>query len=133
MLNADKKTFHGLQPRFSGSILRWAVLSSALLAGCATPTPSLYHWGRYQPQVYEYLKGQGSGPEAQILVLEEDLERMRAQGSKHPPGYHAHLGLLYAQTGKSDRAAQEFLAEKELYPESAAYMDFLLKMKTSKK
>ncbi len=108
------------------SLLIFCVLGSALLAGCATPK-TLYQWERYQPQVYEYFNGQGKGPDAQILALEEDLQKIRAKGNMPPPGYHAHLGLLYSQIGKDDRLVTELLAEKELYPESAAYMDFLLK------
>ena len=44
-----------------------------------------------------------------------------------PPGFHAHLGMLYALAGKQDQVAVEFETEKKLFPESAAYMDFLLK------
>ena len=102
---------------------------SALLVGCATPK-TLYQWERYQPQVYEYFNGQGKGFEAQISTLEEDLEKIRAKGNTPPPGYHAHLGLLYLQIGKNDRVAQELGAEKELYPDSATSMNFLLKKLT---
>lgn len=109
------------------AIRAFSVIGSALLfAGCATPK-TLYQWERYQPQVYEYFNGQGKGPEAQISVLEEDLQKIRAKGNMPPPGYHAHLGMLYSQIGKDDRLVAELLAEKELYPESSAYMDFLLK------
>lgn len=109
------------------SIMTLVVMTSALLAGCTTPPKPLYQWERYQPQVYEYFKGQGEGPDAQIRVLEEDLEKIRSAGNRPPPGYHAQLGLLFTQTGNNDRAVQEFLVEKDLYPESSVYMDFLLK------
>ena len=108
-------------------LLVFSVFGSALLVGCvATPT-TLYQWEGYQPQVYEYFKGQGKGPEAQINILEEDLQKIRANGKIPPPGYHAHLGLLYSQIGKNDQLIQELQTEKEIYPESSAYMDFLLK------
>lgn len=102
-----------------------SVLIGATLAGCAAPPKTLYQWERYQPQVYEYFKGQA--PDAQISALEEDLQKIRATGSQPPPGYHAQLGLLYSQVGNFDRFAQELAVEKDLYPESAVYMDFLLK------
>lgn len=98
-----------------------------LLAGCATPPKQLYQWEGYQPQVYDYLRGQADGPEAQIIKLEEGLQKIHASGKTPPPGYHAHLGLLYAQIGKEDQVAQQFQTEKTLFPESATYMDFLLK------
>lgn len=102
----------------------WPVML-IVLAGCASK-PALYQWGSYQPQVYAYFQGEG-GVEAQTIALEADLQKMRAQGKNPPPGYHAHLGLLYSHLGKMDQMVQSFRTEKALYPESAAYMDFLLK------
>lgn len=104
-----------------------AVLVAALvLPGCAARTPPLYGWGRYQTQVYEHLKGQGQGPEAEVAVLEADLQKIRAKGQTPPPGYHAHLGMLYASLGKSDQAVQELETEKGTFPESTPYIDRLL-------
>ncbi|RRS03767.1 DUF4810 domain-containing protein [Aquabacterium soli] len=103
-----------------------AMSLAALLVGCAAPKP-LYQWEGYQAQVYNYLRAQGStGPEAQIAALEQGFQKIRAQGGTPPPGYHAHLGLLYLQVGKDDQAVQELRTEKALFPESAGYMDFLL-------
>jgi len=96
-----------------------------VLAGCASK-PALYEWGDYQPQVYAYFQGEG-GVEAQLIALEANLQKMRAAGKNPPPGFHAHLGLLYSQQGKADQMVQQFRTEKALYPESSAYMDFLLK------
>ncbi|MBH9665526.1 DUF4810 domain-containing protein, partial [Burkholderia multivorans] len=42
---------------------------------------------------------------------------------------HAHLGMLYASVGNGQQATQSFEAEKALFPESASYMDFLMKKK----
>ena len=99
------------------------------LFGCATPPPMLYGWGSYQQQVYEYLKGENNGPQAQLAALETDLQQFDAKGLAHPPGLHAHIGLLYASMGKSADAVQEFETEKSLFPESAQYIDFLLSNK----
>ncbi len=35
--------------------------------------------------------------------------------------------MLYLSMGKDDQMVQQFRTEKALFPESAAYMDFLLK------
>lgn len=43
-----------------------------------------------------------------------------------PPGWHAHLGYLYYQVGKSDQARQELMTEKAEFPESAVFVDRLL-------
>ncbi|QGZ62298.1 DUF4810 domain-containing protein [Paraburkholderia acidisoli] len=103
-----------------------AAAASALLSGCATQTtPPLYGWDGYQPQVYDYLQGKSS-PQTQIAALEQSLQKMAAKGEAVPPGFHAHLGALYASAGKRDDAQRELLAEKSAFPESSAYMDFLL-------
>ena len=100
-----------------------------LLVGCQTPTKPLYQWTAYQPQVYQHFKGES--PLQQIDALEKDLQVMKSAGNAAPPGFHAHLGMLYAMVGRSDQVSAEFDSEKRLFPESAAYMDLLLQ-KTKK-
>jgi hypothetical protein len=102
-----------------------ALLASFALTGCQTAPKTIYQWGGYQPQVYQHFKGES--PDQQIAVLEKDLQTISARGTTPPPGFHAHLGMLYALAGKQDQVATEFETEKKLFPESAAYMDFLLK------
>ncbi|NIE76575.1 DUF4810 domain-containing protein [Pantoea sp. Tr-811] len=99
------------------------VLGGLLLAGCSGPK-TLYQWESYQPQVYGYLKGDSK--EEQATALERDLEKIKAKNGAVPPGYHAQLGLLYSSLGKDDQMIQQFRTEKALFPESAAYMDFLI-------
>jgi hypothetical protein len=102
-----------------------AVAAAALwLSGCAQHK-TLYQWGSYQPEVYEYFKGESK--EAQVAKLEEDLQKIRSTNGNPPPGYHAQLGMLYGSLGKDDQMVQEFRTEKTLFPESATYMDFLLR------
>ncbi|CAJ9606086.1 DUF4810 domain-containing protein [Burkholderia pseudomallei] len=111
----------------------WLPVAAAgvLLAGCAANQPKpLYQWGGYQPQVYEYFKGQKS-PEDQIDALEKALQQIRAKGNRPPPGFEAHLGMLYASVGKEQQAEQSFQAEKASFPESSPFMDFLLKKKAA--
>ena len=94
------------------------------LTGCATPPQTLYQWEGYQTSLYQYFKGENQ--EEQIISLEKGLEKIRAEGKLPPPGYHAHLGMLYASTGKDDQAIQQLETEKKMFPESTQYMDFLL-------
>ncbi|AZD30457.1 MULTISPECIES: DUF4810 domain-containing protein [Pseudomonas] len=101
------------------------LLGSVLLAGCSGPK-TLYQWETYQAQTYEYFKGE-EAKEAQVEALERDLQKIKSTGKAVPPGYHAHLGMLYAGLGKDDQMVQQFNTEKALFPESAPYMDFLLK------
>ncbi len=95
-------------------------------AGCPDGAQPLYQWESLPAARFnEYFKGEPK--EAQVEALERDLQKINASGRKAPPGYHAHLGMLYLSMGKDDQMVQEFRTEKALFPESAAYMDFLLK------
>lgn len=96
------------------------------LSGCARTKP-LYQWNGYQPSVYDYLRNQGKSPEEQILALEEGVQEAAADGAKLPPGYLAHLGLLYLNVGRTDQAVAAWQQEKAQFPESAKYIDFLMK------
>ena len=75
--------------------------------------------GSFQQASLQYM-------EQQIAALEKNEQEAKGKGQVLPPGFHAHLGLLYARQGHPDKAASAFKTEKSLYPESAAYMDFLL-------
>ena len=115
--------------RQAPSRLRKALLAPAaalLLSACAGGPGPLYYWGDYQPQVYGQLTRQ-KGPDEQIAALEAGIEKARAAGKPLPPGYQAHLGLLYAQKEQDERMRQYFEAEKTQYPEAGTYLDFLMR------
>lgn len=96
------------------------------LSACSTPK-TIYQWESYQSNVYEYFKNEDSSPEKQIASLEEGLVKIKANNGLTPPGYHAHLGLLYGKIGNADKFAQQLSIEKQLFPESTAYVNFLMK------
>lgn len=79
--------------------------------------------------VYQYYQQSESDPQAQIDALKKSIELSRAKSLGIPPGLHAHLGMLYGATGALDLAMAEFNEEKSLYPESAEFMDRLMKNK----
>lgn len=110
-----------------GIIKKYSIIAFSLSMVACASQPSMYQWGSYQAQTYEYLKGGGKSPEEQIAILEKDLQQIAAHNGAAPPGLHAHLGLLYIQTGNSDALARELQTEKQLFPESTAYMDFLMR------
>lgn len=101
------------------------LLAATLLAGCTTPK-TLYNWDGYQTTVYQYYQQDGVSSEQQITALNQMVETSRASDKAVPPGLHAQLGLLYAKSGRPDQAFTEFNTEKRLFPESAAFMDFLM-------
>ena len=103
-------------------------LFSSVLVGCVQAPKPMYHWEAYERQLYENFKGgDGTNPEAQLLAMETSAQKASAAGSQLPPGFRAHMGLLCLKLGRDADAEQYLLAEKERFPESAQYMDFLLK------
>jgi len=107
-------------------LLLLAFACTVLFSGCAQQRQPLYHWGNFQSVQYSYFKGD-KGPEEGIIALEKVREEARAKGRNIPPGLQAHLGMLYGQTGRTDLFEQNLLAEKQSFPESSVYLEFLLK------
>lgn len=103
------------------------LIAAAMLAGCVVQQPLLYQWGSYEDQIYAMYSDTGKvSLEEQLLNLERDYQAARAADKSVPPGYHAHVGYLYFQLGKTDQALQSFVTEKTLFPESTIYMDRLI-------
>jgi hypothetical protein len=105
-----------------------AGLAVLALSGCVTRPEPLYHWGNFPDQQYTYFKGE-KGPEEGIQHLEKVRAQAKARGKPLPPGLQAHLGILYGLTGRTDLFEQNLDAERQQFPESSAYVDFLLKKK----
>ncbi len=65
--------------------------------------------------------------------MEKYFQKTRSENKKEAPGTHAHLGMLLSEAGQDQSAAEHFETEKRLFPESSAFMDFLLKNKGARK
>lgn len=103
------------------------LICAALLvvAGCASNEK--YYWGHYENLVYVNYANPGSlSPAQQAQTMEEDMQKAKDAGKPVPPGFHAQLGYLYYQLGKTDAARVEFEAEKRQFPESSVLMDRML-------
>ena len=97
------------------------------VAGRGMPVPTVYYWGHYEELVYvTYAKPGKLPPEAQVLKMEEDLQKAASANKPVPPGFHAYLGYLDYQMGKTDLARQEFEKEKVQFPESTVFMDRMM-------
>lgn len=102
-----------------------AITLTLAVVGCKTTAP-LYYYGDYNKAVYSYFKGEDSTLEEQISALELTIENAAAKGRNIAPGIHAHLGMLYFETGNPQQGELHFQTEKQLFPESTQYIDFLL-------
>lgn len=110
------------------AICRLVLISSlAVLYGCAGKS-NLYYWGEYEPIIYDmYVNPGKADAHTQIAKLTTTIQRAQNSERQVPPGLYAHLGMIYAQIGDPGTAVEAFLAEKELYPESAFFIDGIMK------
>ncbi|MDH2432401.1 DUF4810 domain-containing protein [Pokkaliibacter sp. MBI-7] len=104
-----------------------ALCLTLLMAGCASQPKTLYYWGDYSASVDAYIMNEGGDVDQQIALLEQTEVKAKTGNAKTPPGFYAQLGLLMVNKGDLDKARVAFESEKEHFPESATYMDFLLK------
>lgn len=102
------------------------LLAAVSLGGCVSSERSLYSWDGYQPVVYQYYQAGAVSPQEQIAELEKSIEAARSQNLPPPPGFYAHLGMLQSSIGNIEEAYACFRKEKQQFPESAPFMDFLL-------
>lgn len=110
-----------------------AIVAAIMLGGCAHAPAPMYHWDGYQKIVYSYLKHDAGSPAEQLQSMTAQADIARTGGKRLPPGFHAHVAMLMVQLGQYDDAKKQLEAEKEEFPESASYMDFLLKQMQGKK
>lgn len=115
------------------SLASSVMIAAALaLSGCAAP-PQMYHWPDYQRNVYDFMKGDAANPAEQLVRMSKQADAASVAGKPLPPGFRAHIAMLQIQLGQYDDAKKQFEAEKTAFPESAQYMDFLLKQMSEKK
>jgi len=107
---------------------RSALLAAAcLVSACAPTNPPLYYWGNYQSALYQHHKDGITNYDAQVSAMEAVLQRAQAEGKSVPPGLHAHLGMLYFNTGRESEAREQFAMEQQLFPESAHFVSYVMK------
>jgi len=99
---------------------------AAGLAACAKPGP-LYNWQSYQPAVRAYLTEDGADYASQVQIMEANIETARSASQALPPGFRAHLGMLYLKQGQGDKALEQFVGEKNAFGEATPFMDFLMR------
>ena len=106
--------------RSSGS--RWpAWLVLVLLAGCAAKGPGpMYLWDSFPTMQYQALLREGASPDEQIRTMQAQADKAAGANAKLPPGFRAHLGMMYLSSGNPDKARNLWNAEKLAFPESAA-------------
>lgn len=103
-------------------------LLCAVLSGCAnTKEPPLYGWRNYEKNLDAYFRADKTSVDAQLQSMQDDQKIIEAQGQALPPGYLAHMGLLHGRKGDIESFRTHLEAEKQRFPESSGFMDFLMR------
>jgi hypothetical protein len=94
-----------------------------LIYGCAPPKP-LYYWGNYSSTLYAVKKN----PNAETAQKhKEELSTIFMKAKENdlsvPPGVYAEYGFILVKTGFQEEADKYFDLEKQVYPESAYFIE----------
>lgn len=111
------------------SLCSLSLAAMFLLAACGSAPKTMYYWKNYNTAVYERLKNDDSTIGEQISKMEKYFDEANRKQLAVAPGAHAHMGLLLVDAGQTEAAKARFEMEKQLFPESTTFMDFLLQDK----
>lgn len=106
------------------------LLAAALLTGgCAQKSQSLYNYGTYSERYYAYKK---DATDESMFALQQSIEKAienagDSRSGRVPPGMYANLGYLYLKSGNGKEAITNFEREKAIYPESAHFMERMIR------
>ncbi|MGJ3233251.1 MAG: DUF4810 domain-containing protein [Oceanicaulis sp.] len=109
--------------------IKFALCAAALSVVTACAQQSRFEWGNYENSLYALYQN----PEA-ASGHEESLRRAIERGeatNRVAPGLNAELGYLLWEQGRQAEAREYFLRERELFPESATFMDRYLDQSTA--
>jgi hypothetical protein len=99
----------------------------SILTGCASKPERIYAWGSYEENIYKYFNSQGEVTQEMLDQMTQELDVIDSSSQRVPPGMHAFIGLLHEKSGNVNMMSQSFKREKDLFPESAGYIEFLMR------
>lgn len=104
-----------------------ALFVGLLMSACGVGSSARIYYGDSSEKYYRYVKNASE----QSLTnyrrsLERVFERSQRWGIAVPPGLYADYAMLMFRLGETDLARQYILMEKETWPDSARFMDFVL-------
>ena len=112
--------------KVGGFVALWLIANLMLMVGCES-NRSLYQWGHYEAAVHGSLTRPGEFPPERVLdLLDQDLFYAESIGAALPPGFWAYRGMLLLESGEVDAAISAFETEGQLFPESQAFMEFIV-------
>ena len=110
-------------------IMLLLIICAFSVTACVQRQPPLYYYNDYSVSYYAYKKDMS--PES-LLKLQQSMEKAiddagKSKSGRVPPGMYANIGYIYLKSGKPQDAIDAFTKEKNVYPESAHFMDRMIK------
>lgn len=110
-------------------ILPVVIAAAAVILASCSSAPKLYEWYTYTDTTYQYIK---AGDDEATTKLFEVYQKVidgqeKAVRQTVPPGVYADYGYLLVKAGKVKEGKEMLTKEMELYPESAAFINSILK------
>lgn len=94
-----------------------------LATSCSTSQKSLYSWGDYQNESYDYLKnGTDKSLDDLLKAYEEIVTNQKGTRQTVPPGICADYGYFLVMKGQKEKGLEMMKKEIALYPESSVFM-----------
>ncbi|GFO70046.1 lipoprotein [Geomonas limicola] len=108
-------------------------LAALSLAGCATKP--VYYYGNYTRSQLDYVREPNEETLKQRFEVLDDIianSKDKSTSGRVPPGIFADYGYLLALNGKNAEAVAKFKQERELYPESSVFVEYMINKANSK-
>jgi hypothetical protein len=86
----------------------------------------MYAWGDYDRRVYAFHKNP-QNREEWVEGLKTVILASEGQGRRIPPGICAEYGYALQEEGRNQEAIAYYQKEKTLWPESALFMDKMIR------
>ncbi len=106
-----------------------SLFTLSLMTGCSSGPKPLYNYGDYSESYYHSKKELSSDSALELQkAIEYSIQNAEDSRSRRvAPGMYANLGYIYLKGGETDKAIESFNKEKLIYPESAHFMDRMIK------
>ncbi|MEA3370446.1 MAG: DUF4810 domain-containing protein [Campylobacterota bacterium] len=106
-----------------------ALTAAVFMSGCSSQPKPLYNYGDYSESYYHAKKELTADSALELQkAIEYSIENSaNSRSGRVAPGMYANLGYIYLKGGKTAKAVESFKKEKEIYPESAHFMDRMIK------
>lgn len=107
----------------------------AILLALASCSPKgLYTWSNYDDTSYNYLKNRDDKSMKELIEsYQKIISRQHGTRNTVPPGIYADYGFILIQSGKAEEGVKMLKMEVSLYPESAKFVNNIIKIYENEK